>query len=315
MSSFQNIESLYLFGLDLYGNPFANLRNLAQITFRECDFFNFNLHSLNYLSSLKCIQIVDCYETRIDFNCFENLKRLELSFVREPNFSMANLSNEVDFLQISVFLGKYPQKIDDFFNRLKLPQLKYLTILHDDLPRLKDNWFIGLDHLKFLNLSRTQLNNLDFTQSGYLNNLEELDLSLNQISSINKGAFSKLKKLKHLNLSGNMISELITGIFDGLDNLQVLHMKNVGWIENIEKDVFIGLSCLKELDLSYNGLVYIHHEAFTYVGMLERLDLSANSLNLERRLCASLKHLKWLDLRGNDVNGLDNTSLEQILIK
>lgn len=314
MSSFQNIESLNLFGLDLCGNPFANLRNLAQITFRECDFFNFNLNSLNYLSSLKCIQIVDCYETRIDFTCFENLKWLELSFVREPYFSMANLSNEADFLKISVFLGKYPQKIDDFFNRLKLPQLKYLTILHDDLPRLNDNWFIGLDHLKCLNLSRTQINNLDFIQSGYLNNLEELDLSLNQITSINKGAFSKLNKLKHLSLSGNMISELNPGIFKGLEDLEFLHMKNVGWIEKIERDVFIGLRCLKEMDLSYNGLVFIHHEAFTHLETLERLDLSANSLNLERRLFAPLKHLKWLDFRGNDVNNFDTNSLERIAI-
>ena len=98
-------------------------------------------------------------------------------------------------------------------------------------------------------MKNTKLINVDFLDTDRLGNLKKLDLSNNEIKVLRKGAFSKLRNyLKRLNLSDNLIKELVPGDFEGLEFLEQLNIRSNRFdVESIDKTVFDGLKCLKDL--------------------------------------------------------------------
>ncbi|OOV34626.1 hypothetical protein BV61_02305, partial [Candidatus Synechococcus spongiarum LMB bulk15M] len=96
----------------------------------------------------------------------------------------------------------------------------------NNLSRLPEGIFSGLNNLQALYLGGNNLSSLPGGTFSGLNNLQELHLHRNNLSSLPEGIFSGLNNLQELYLRGNKLSRLPEGIFSGLNNLYSLGLEN-----------------------------------------------------------------------------------------
>lgn len=265
LSAFSNLEYLTLYETKLVERPFQHLDKLIRIKLMRCDLSEFDVDSLNSLTSLQVIEMyTDKPKTqdkclppfKIDLSRAVNLKWLKLSLKEENDFEL--ISNDSSFNQLTKFEIFYnnANKTVDFFKRLNLPELKVLDISLLNLSgQISHDWFDSMSKLKILKLENTRITNVDFLNSDSLQNLEHLYLIWNNITGLKKGSFSKLKNLEYLLLQNNKINKLVPGTFDGLDCLIHLDIsQNPLDLTSVDKAVFANLVCLRNLSLPYGPL-------------------------------------------------------------
>uniref|UniRef100_A0A8C1ZWA3 Leucine-rich repeats and immunoglobulin-like domains 2 n=1 Tax=Cyprinus carpio TaxID=7962 RepID=A0A8C1ZWA3_CYPCA len=191
-----------------------------------------------------------------------------------------------------------------------LENMEELELEYNNLTELNKGWLYGLHMLRILQVNQNNigliradawefsltLTDLSFNHLSRLEDwvfsglslLQSLNLGDNQISHLGEGVFSSLVNIRTLDIRNNEISlaiEDLVGMFVGLKRLNSLVLQN-NKIRTITKRAFEGLLELEHLDLSKNGIMSIHPEAFTLL-KLKTLDLNTSSL-----LCDC--QLQWL---------------------
>ncbi|XP_057507786.1 receptor-like protein 13 [Actinidia eriantha] len=134
----------------------------------------------------------------------------------------------------------------------------------------------SLPNLEVLDLSKNWFNNSVLSSLGGISSLKYLDLGENQLNGTTR--FNTFHGLKELDLGNNYIEEFVP--IQGLEkstmrsNLEALKLSG-NYLNNSIFASLRGLSTLKFLDLSYNGLKgSIHVKEFAAFRNLEELDLS-----------------------------------------
>lgn len=143
--------------------------------------------------------------------------------------------------------------------------------------------------------------------------LKHLYLVGNEIEKIDGVPFYYLRHLETVDLSNNMISD-IEDLFqfevqpNQLKKLSLAHNA----IEEILGDALAELSSLIELDLSYNLISDLTEEPFFNLTSLEILKLNNNRIKDLNGAVNNLLNLKHLYLRGNQIQNIDEPSLNII---
>ncbi|XP_059426550.1 leucine-rich repeats and immunoglobulin-like domains protein 2 [Carassius carassius] len=193
-----------------------------------------------------------------------------------------------------------------------LESMEELELEYNNLTELNKGWLYGLHMLRILRVNQNNIGLIRADAWEFCHRLEELDLSFNHLSRLEDWVFSGLSLLQSLNLGDNQITHLGEGVFSSLANVHTMDIRNneislaiedlVGMfvglkrlnslvlqnnkIRSITKRAFEGLMELEHLDLSKNGIISIHPDAFTHL-KLKTLDLNTSSL-----LCDC--QLQWL---------------------
>ncbi|TIA75633.1 hypothetical protein E3P92_00768 [Wallemia ichthyophaga] len=195
--------------------------------------------------------------------------------------------------------------------------------LRQNLLKLQDE-LIGFDNLVELDLYDNKLESENLINLKHLKLLDSLDLSFNLIRWIHttlqqlplKQLYliqNKLSKIENLNIPTLQVLELGGNRLRHIENLHNLHQLQQLWlgknkiekIENINSlniDGLGGLSNLKELYLSHNGIKDI--SGLDDLVNLEVLDISNNQIKSINNL-SHLKKLQELWANSNQIDNLD----------
>ncbi|XP_043827381.1 toll-like receptor 2 [Dromiciops gliroides] len=133
--------------------------------------------------------------------------------------------------------------------------------------------------VKQLNLSSNKISHIRETDLQACVNLEVLLLQSNQIRAIDPNSFQALGNLKHLDLSHNDLSHLLPSWFNSLSSLQVLHLEGNPYLRLGQSPLFSHLPSLRVLKVgNSNNFSSLQKQDFVGLKMLEDLEIEADYL-------------------------------------
>ncbi|XP_061616692.1 trophoblast glycoprotein a isoform X2 [Phyllopteryx taeniolatus] len=152
-----------------------------------------------------------------------------------------------------------------------------------------------------------------------LENVTNLSLSNNRISEVNSHAFAGLPSLRSLDLSSNQLAVVHPEAFTVANqSLRELNLSRALYNDSAVRDLatalrWSGLTSLRGLDLSHNGLIYLPPRIFSHLGALRRLLLANNSLvAVHNATLAGLEDLRELDLTLNSLKNVPEEGLREL---
>ncbi|XP_069007083.1 podocan [Embiotoca jacksoni] len=260
---------------------------------------------------------------------------------------MFNASDNLEILTMSSnFLRVVPNNLPSSLYRLHLKSNKLEKIpagAFDSLINLRELYLQnnllsneGMDNETFSQLSSLECldlsyNNLSVVPKGLPRNLVLLHLEKNSILSIPGDALTSVRNLEYLLLHNNRLRSrsIHPAAFQGLKKLHTLHMYNNllervprglprraktlmllhNLISEISRNDLSLLYTLTELNLSYNKLTSgkVHREAFRKLRVLEKLDLSGNTLH--SMPLGLPRSLQVLQVKNNQLNSIPDGAL------
>ena len=258
---------------------------------------------------------------------FSRLAYLDLShsvFSGRVPQSLANLSFLTDLrLDNCALYGEFPTTI--FY----LPNLQHLSIgdnqdITGHLPELHSSSsleYLSLRQTSFFgelpasignfnSLSFLDLGNCNFSGSippsiSNLTQLNFLDLPDNTFTGHILSSLSNLTQLTYLGLSNNHLEGSIPSSFSELKNAEFLDFSENRLSGMVELDVFLKLKNLSVLMLSSNNLyVLTKTSSNDTLPQFHTLALGSCSLSKFPVFLKNQSNLIWLDLRGNNFQGL-----------
>ncbi|XP_034779443.2 transforming growth factor beta activator LRRC32-like isoform X1 [Acipenser ruthenus] len=246
--------------------------------------------------------------------------------------ALRNLSlsgNSITKIEADTFSGSLALSSIDLHNNVvleiedgafeSLQNLSELNLSMNSITCITD---FNLSQLKLLNLSKNSIESFHTAELDKEYDLLYLDLSENKLLYFPE--LPKRNRLMYLDLSRNIIQGVITGA-DENDYI------SYGWFKATNQPLnrtlldngvpFTNLSSLLYLDMSYNEIKSIPVEFFSSMGSLEFLNLSNNCLeSFTSSSSSSLNSLDTLDLNFNALRNLsfaENTlrALKQLYLK
>lgn len=248
---------------------FVNLRHLKLIDFEFLKFKD-TPSSSKAMPNVESLELIlnsyKRYSTKVSFSRFINLKRLEISFLKEhielnpffhtQNLSVLKLHGIAEWNLKDVHLNLKVLELDFIryscspnLNLKIFPNLKYLKISGKVRFNLIEPGLVKLKHLETLILRYLSIEEINLSN---LVNLKYLDLSHNPRLVVNKHTFSRLTQLEELYLSNSNICTICLA-FANLKRLRVLNLSENCLIWFHKK--FRGLTELRDLDLSDNYII------------------------------------------------------------
>lgn len=189
--------------------------------------------------------------------------------------------------------------------------IKEIYLQNNSISVLAPGLLEGLDQLLVLDFSSNELTsncvNRD-TFSGLVR-LVILNLARNDITRIDSHVFQDLYSLQILNLEENGIDVIAENAFSSLSNLHALTLTHNNLVQ-LESHHFTGLYVLNQLYLDNNHIKSIHPRTFENCTNLQDLGISGNNLMEMPDGIGHLRYLKSLDLGGNRISKVTNTSFE-----
>lgn len=271
---------------------------------------------------------LDCYciqrGINVEAKCF--LRGLnEFPNLSHLSVSILDLSSN----QIDQFPRRYARQISLF----------YLDLSYNNIAYLDEKSLYGFNGLRVLNLSYNRFKHWSDlnpnTLLTYSTNLEQLNLSGNKLNRFNSDEQSRdemlnsevlkvlllnnceisdvggnilaisLPKLKMLGLNHNPVKQIKTL---HSSSLQTLEMQNCS-LHELSEDFLNVLPRLEVLDLGWNPDLKMDFQRFTKVPQLK--ELSVNFCNLEEINLKHLPQLITLNLKGNRLHSLTETTFVQ----
>ncbi|KAJ1520527.1 hypothetical protein ONE63_003648 [Megalurothrips usitatus] len=247
----------------------------------------------------------------IDFDTFRNSRNLQVLYLARNYLS--DLPGEL-FRALSQL-----RLVDVSHNRLRSlpdnlwsePCTERVDLSDNQLSRLPVNSFspAAAATLVEWDLSHNYLVALHAPEMlGRFRSLQLLDLSNNRLTQLEDAPFSALPRLAILDLSHNpeLRLEARSRTFQSMqESLLDLRLSNISLHQVPE----LPLPALQALRLSHNLLVQLPPEMATSLTGLRRLDLSFNGLPQVPLVATQLPQLRRLNLAGNPITVLSNTSL------
>jgi len=186
-----------------------------------------------------------------------------------------------------------------------LQSLKLLDVRHN---RLKSIPTLSAA-LQTLELENNTIDQVSCSSFPSINSLLILSLKNNSISLLESDSFCNLFTLRSLDLSYNRLSNLeeVSPALSKLASLQSLDL-SYNSITNISSSSALGtLPTLFDINLSRNGLSYVHPYAFNGLLQLLSLNLSGNALHsVDFDAWKGLVSLQVLDLSYNSLTRIEN---------
>jgi len=236
--------------------------------------------------------------------------------------------NQLETLPESIGTLQRLTKLNASHNRMKtlpigiykMKELRNLQMNNNKLESLSDD-ISELTILNYLDLSNNLLVKLP-PNFGYLANVSNLNLSNNQLEEI-PAEISFMRSLTQLDLTHNKLTEVPPAMQD-LHHLEILYVRHnrlngIPVLRNCNnlKELHLGNNAIKELtvqdienipnvrslDLRDNKISVIPDEIIG-LQLLERLDVTNNSLSNLPFSLGTLPHLKSVQLDGNPIKSI-----------
>uniref|UniRef100_A0A8D2ITI5 Leucine-rich repeat-containing G-protein coupled receptor 4 n=1 Tax=Varanus komodoensis TaxID=61221 RepID=A0A8D2ITI5_VARKO len=248
---------------------------------------------LSNLPSLQALTLALNKITSIPDFAFTNLSSLVVLDLNYNN--MAEFPEAVKALPSLKELGFYSNYISSIPDNAFVgnPFLRTIQLLNNPLSFVGNSAFRNLSDLHSLVIRGASMVQWFPNLTG-TTNLESLIFTGTKISSIPIDLCQEQKILRTLDLSYNNIKQLPS--FKGCSSLKEIYLQH-NQIEEIREDVFQGLTSLRTLDLSRNLIHRVDKEAFITLGAITNLDLSFNALTSFPT--GGLSRLNQLKLVGN----------------
>ena len=205
--------------------------------------------------------------------------------------------------------------IDGSFNLLS--SLQVLILRGNEIERLTDATFMGMDNLISLDLSKNGIAGLEkgVFKNEYLN---EINISSNRLQELEGGTFDGLSILEVLDLSHNEVATIANGAFDNVPRLKTLYLGH-NRLSSYKSDYFANMgdgedADLHTLDISHNELTYLYPKSFMYHASLRKVDFSHNKFSFfPTQFLKGLADLQELKLSHNLIKTLDDEDFANML--
>ncbi|XP_030750032.1 toll-like receptor 6 [Sitophilus oryzae] len=175
----------------------------------------------------------------------------------------------------------------------QFPCLTDLYLYGNNLTKLHEKLFTGLDNLKVLNLSSNRIASINNSETFRpLNKLEILDLSKNNLIKLRLEMLLYLGNLRQIFLKSNKINEIVpfNPIPDDSEKSRVYHITYQ----------------LRDLNLEYNRLERIDMATFFRFHLLKRISLIRNNIcDLIFYDGITFPHVIYLNITHNSLPGFD----------
>lgn len=197
-----------------------------------------------------------------------------------------------------------------------LSELIVLDVSRNEVVEIRQQAFQNLDSLKVLDLS---FNNVTSLKAGTFNNLpvSVVILQANSIASVEHWAFSEMPNLEEVDLSYNQITTIGIPWFSNTPNLNGIDL-SYNLIQHLPKEAFAFLNSRDyspRISLQSNLIDDVDVEVFNGVSRLSDLDLSNNTIcNIDYRMFGMFSYIDKLDLSTNCFNCLDGSTLHELLM-
>lgn len=302
--------------------------------------------SLNYLSTLDPSSFANTplLETI-------NISRNELSMIHPSTFHQLDHLFEIDasYNNLQEIIPGLPAAVERISlkrNKISslpvppnkafdLPNLRMLDIGSNMVQRVPRSAFKSLSQLRFLSLAKNRIQTIDETSLHGLERLEILNLRDNRIMAMHEKSLQTLVDMRDLNIQGNRIELFVDGLLSNLQRLERLDLSRNNLIEvqpssfrntrslrsldiseNNLRDLpesIMGLSDLRELDVSFNRLSGLSPVILSSLRQLEELKASNNKvLGIPQGTFRDLPVLQYLDLSSNELNMMEAGSVRNL---
>ena len=180
--------------------------------------------------------------------------------------------------------------------------IRELWLHYNNITLLKEDSFVTLTDLQFLDISKGLLRTIELGAFNGLTKLKKLDIGYNEISEIIPGTFQNMNSLEYLDLRKNLLLHLDSGVFSGLNELKEIYLDR-NKLQNLHPGSFLGLPNLQELNLNYNPHLTMTNDTFSSLTELQKLFIIKSGLRaIEIGAFNGLTKLTRLNLWDNEIS-------------
>ncbi|KAH8403583.1 hypothetical protein KR215_009972 [Drosophila sulfurigaster] len=216
-----------------------------------------------------------------------------------------NIKTRIDELVLEN--NQLPALPGRFFGNL---QIVRLMLRYNSIERVSNGWLNELENsLVEIFIVEPQLRSIPAESLNGMINMLAITIQSDELKHLPD--FSGLLSLTYLSVQSASLTELSSHSFRHLPKLQHIHITGGAGLTRLEAGLFDGLISLKNLDLSRNGLNWIHLRALTRLPNLVSLKLSHNQISdvgMIGRIVKDLEHLKKLRLDHNIIAVIEDGS-------
>ncbi|XP_061390169.1 protein artichoke [Musca vetustissima] len=216
-----------------------------------------------------------------------------------------NIKGSIDELVLEN--NQLPALPGRFFGTL---QIVRLMLRYNGIERVSNGWLNELENsLVEIYIVEPQLRSIPVESLNGMINMVAITIQSDELKHLPD--FSGLLSLTYLSVQSRSLSELQPLWFRHLPKLQNIHITGGENLNRLEAGLFDGLISLKNVDLSRNGINWIHLRAFARLPNLTSLKLSYNQISdvgMIGRIVKDLENLKKLRLDHNIIGIIEDGS-------
>lgn len=287
---------------DISCDLIVNLPRLQSVHLRH-NFVTFDKNSTCTKDKTKKLEKLDLSNNRVNDST-------EILLLREVQIRQIILDfNELTIIPKLVYVNNRVERLSVSYNKLSYiyrdvflslkNSLEHLEVEHNKLSQLPDS-LAQVARLRHLSLAYNQLEESPALPA----RIQTLSLAGNFLTSI-PSALQTLEpgSIRYLDLSYNRISNLLPNEFlDWSTSLGTINLRG-NRISQIYKNVFPASMPVKEINLSFNDLYYVHPQSFSNVtGSLHVLESSSTLFSgyFPFEIDEGFENLGWLSFDNND---------------
>jgi Leucine-rich repeat (LRR) protein len=189
-------------------------------------------------------------------------------------------------------------------------QIARLMLRYNSLERLSGGWLNDVgDMLVELYIVERDLQSVPLDSLMGLHRLEAVTIQSEKLTRTPD--FSGLDRLSYINIQSSSLVELSPSGFRNLNSLETVHVVGSRTLTRLEAGLFHGLPRLNLINLSENGIKWIHMRTFSRLPALKTLQLSGNAIHdagMVGRAIKDIQHLEVLKLDHNIITVLAEAS-------
>uniref|UniRef100_A0A2M4AAW1 Putative leucine-rich transmembrane protein n=2 Tax=Anopheles triannulatus TaxID=58253 RepID=A0A2M4AAW1_9DIPT len=182
-----------------------------------------------------------------------------------------------------------------------------LMLRHNGLERLSSGWLNDVDSsLVEIFIVERSLRSIPVDSLSGLRKLEAVTIQSEHLKRLPD--FSGLSKLRYINVQSGSLIELAPPYFRGLVSLETVHVTGSASLTRLEAGLFNDLPKLTLIDLSENGISWVHLRTFVGLPSLKTMQLSGNKITDAGMIGRAVKDLHTLQILKLDRNMISKLS-------